>query len=451
MTALTDLSHVSRPLPNGGKVFVLDTGAIIGPEAQAMLGALHSRNPNGIENHLKILAKKGAESFMQTFYVGYGHKSIADLGAVTVAIEGVSMLAAKAIQDFPLYNGQEVSTRYVDFSTQPFIHPVDDEIGRNIHAQLRSFYLGGLSDLIPDLKRRFPMNSNEDAGVYEKAIKARAFDIMRAFLPAGASTNLVWFGELRQFADRLPLLRNHPLEEVRQIGVALLQGLLTAFPSSFSEKQYPDTEEYIAGCQTRYAYLDHVHSMHLGWANRVDRKQLAEYTFALNARPPKAELPWEIRECGTMQFEFHLDFGSFRDLQRHRGVITRMPMLVAENGFEQWYINELPEHLRARASILVEDCAHDLEKLGRPGKWIRQYYLPMGTLSPIRMTGDLRGLVYLLELRSTRFVHHTLRMRAQQIAEVLLKEFGSAGLVLHLDKDPNRFDVERGTHDLTDR
>jgi thymidylate synthase ThyX len=51
---------------------------------------------------------------METFYVGYGHASIADCGSTTIFIEGISILADKAIQDWQLYSGQETSTRYID-------------------------------------------------------------------------------------------------------------------------------------------------------------------------------------------------------------------------------------------------------------------------------------------------------------------------------------------------
>src|SRR6185503_15541659 len=75
---------------------------------------------------------------------------------------------------------------------------------------------------------------------------------------------------------------------------------------------------------------------------------------------------------------------------------------------------------------------------------INQYYVPMGYKLPNRVTGSIPSLVYLVELRATRFVHPTLRYRAIQMAEALKKKFGKHGLVIHLDKDPDRFDVKRG-------
>ena len=65
-----------------------------------------------------------------------------------------------------------------------------------------------------------------------------------------------------------------------------------------------------------------------------------------------------------------------------------------------------------------------------------------------RMTGGLPGIVYIAELRSTQFVHPTLRKRAKQIAEKLSESFGKFGLVLHIDKDMDRFNIKRGEHDI---
>src|SRR5262245_12045885 len=121
--SVENLKHSKVDIEGGGVVIVLDTGAVIGPEAEAMLQALHSRSIGGLESHLKIVAEKGPDNFMKNFYVGYGHKSIGDCGTASLFIEGVSMLAAKAIQDWALYSGQESSTRYIDYKVQPLKNP----------------------------------------------------------------------------------------------------------------------------------------------------------------------------------------------------------------------------------------------------------------------------------------------------------------------------------------
>lgn len=450
MIPLEQLEHVDLPLPQGGHVLVLNTGAAIGSEAEAMLQALHSRSIGGVNSHLEVLTKRGPQKFMATYYVGYGHKSIGDCGSCTIFIEGVSMLAAKAIQDWPLYSGQESSTRYIDFAQQPFIDPAGTTESHALLEAWRTFYLEGLAELKDTLRERFPRQEDEDEKVYGKAIDARAFDIMRGFLPAGASTNLAWHSNLRQVADKLLTLRQHPLAEVREIAETTEAAVATAFPSSFDrEKRYAETEQYNQTWMHGGYYYENPDCPDFALArDSVDRGQLAEYRQFLENRPPKTELPKQIAECGTVQFEFLLDFGSFRDIQRQRAVIQRMPRVTTAHGFAPWYLEELPESLQQKAAELLANQAERIASLDVSADE-QQYYTAMGYQLPNRLTGGLSALVYLVELRATRFVHPTLRQRARQMADALSDAFADAGLVLHLDDDPDRFDVRRGEHDIT--
>ncbi len=447
------LQHAEKQLPQGGMVLVLNTGAIINPEAEAMIQALHSRSTGGVHEHLETLMKKGAEKFMASYYVGYGHKSIGDCGTVTIFIEGVSMLAAKAIQDWPLYSGQESSTRYIDFSKQPFINPAGTDEANEILEEWRTFYLRGLEPVIKHLKEQYPISEGEKEAVYDKAINARAFDIMRGYLPAGASTNLAWHTNLRQAADKVMLLRHHPLSEVRDIANSLLAALEEAFPSSFVAKRYEKTEEYNAFWTQHHTYLDT--TTHHGDAidvlhNCIDTALLEQSRDVLEKRPAKTELPKYLAECGTMQLGFMLDFGSFRDVQRHRAVTQRMPLLTDKHGFEQFYIDSLPQVMHDDAQAVLKKQKEKLAALTLSTEE-QQYYTAMGYNLPNRMTGDIASLVYLVELRATRFVHPTLQKRASQIGEILQKEFGQFGLKLHLDDDPGRFDIKRGEHDIVSK
>ena len=154
--------HVHRTTSFGADVFVLETGAGIDPEAEAMLQALHSRSTGGLKAHLQKLAEKGPEKFMASFYVGYGHKSIGDCGTTTLFVEGISMLAAKAIQDWALYSGQESSTRYLDFSKQPFLDVTGTHSGRNIQEAWRAFYLSLQEPVRHLLCEKYPCGEEEN-------------------------------------------------------------------------------------------------------------------------------------------------------------------------------------------------------------------------------------------------------------------------------------------------
>jgi len=447
MQNLSDITHTRKSLSGGGQVVVLNTGAVINPESEAMLQALHSRSTEGIDGHLKILAEKGSEKFMASYYVGYGHKSIGDCGSATLFIEGVSMLAAKAIQDWKLYSGQESSTRYIDFANQVFLNPAGNDAGTAIQETWRTFYLKAVEEMKAVLKERYPMAEEEKETVYEKAIAARAFDTTRGFLPAGATTNLAWHGNLRQFADKLALLRHHPLTEVREIALTTEQALLKAFPSSFTDKRYESTEAYNKAVMADYYYHDAGAPVCTLAHNNVNRAELGKMKEILATRPAKTELPKWVGVTGDVAFSYQLDFGSFRDIQRHRAITQRMPLLTTDLSFHTWYLDELSPSLRTEAETLIATQKEAIAKLALTPEET-QYYVAMGYNTSNYFTGDLPAIVYMVELRATRFVHPTLRHQAAKMAELLEAEFKNEGLVIHLDAEMDRFDVKRGEHDI---
>lgn len=443
--------HITENLSQGGFVLVLNNEAKIDGQAEAMLQALHSRSTGGIKQHLKMLKEKGAENFMEKFYVGYGHKSIGDCGSATVFVEGISMLAAKAIQDWRLYSGQEASTRYVDFSLQKFLDPTNTKEGKEILEDWRKFYLAAQEPTRAYLRKQFPRKATENKKVYEKAIQARAFDITRSFLPAGATTNVAWRMNFRQFADELMLLRWHPLAEVRDIAEKTEKALSQMYKSSFGQKRHTETEEYNRKWMQEKYYYRHnkVKDFSLLYDN-VDRKMLADYAYFLKERPAKTELPMAIAECGTVAYEFLLDFGSFRDLQRHRSIVQRMPLLTLTHGFNSWYLNSLPTALKQKAKKFIQEQEKKIKKI-KASEEEKQYLIAMGYKVPCRFSGDLKALVYLVELRSTRFVHPTLVKQILKVVQSLKKLFKKDGLALHLDKEPNRFDIKRGKQDIKEK
>ncbi len=81
-------------------------------------------------------------------------------------------------------------------------------------------------------------------------------------------------------------------------------------------------------------------------------------------------------------------------------------------------------------------------------KNLRQYYIPMGYKVANRLSGNLPALIYMIELRSSVFVHPTLRKIAFSMAKVIEKKFDRYGLKLYLEKESHRFDVGRGKQDI---
>lgn len=427
-------------------VFIYDE---FNPEDTAMMQALYSRSPKSVTEHVEKVKATGSGKFMEQFYVGYGHLSIADCGSTTIFIEKISILADKAIQDWPLYSGQETSTRYVDMSKQPIIDPLNSENSREILNQWMKFYIESQETVENHIKNLYPKKTDEDETIYLKAVKARAFDIMRGFLPAGIATQLSWHTNLRQTWDKLALLRYHPLKETREIAENILSKLKEKYPHSFCHKLYENQEQYRDFAAKNYNYyFPDSPAMNFACSARVDSEELNKYADLLRKRPTKTNLPHFLTELGLITFEFLLDFGSFRDIQRHRNGVCRMPLLTTRLGFNQWYLDQLPEDIKIKAEKLIEKQANEINNLQTSDE-NRQYYIALGFNMPCKVTYGLPAAIYVIELRSGKTVHPTLRQIAHKMHFALKEKFPA--LILHSDLEKDDWDIRRGTQDIINK
>src|SRR3979411_2970580 len=64
------------------------------PEILAYAMAKYSRSSLSMKESLKEITSQKAEKFLNTFYFQYGHRSIADLAHIALAVERLSILAA---------------------------------------------------------------------------------------------------------------------------------------------------------------------------------------------------------------------------------------------------------------------------------------------------------------------------------------------------------------------
>ncbi len=425
---------------NGVTVIVSDE---LPPEANAMSLAMYSRDPRSFLVHLKHVLKVGWKKFLSKFYVGYGHKSIGDCGTTTICIEGVSMLCAKAIQQYLLYKGQEASTRYLDMSKQVILNFLGEK-GEIIQKGWMRMYEYLLSILIPDLKKRFPKKKGQDNATWERAINAKAFDVARSFLPAGATTLVGWHTTLREARDHLLELRNHPLKEVRDVAKQISELLHKKYPASGFDKLYLATEAYVTEYMRDYAYME-PENLDLFWKDNFDVAGALTHKATLTIRPDKTDLPAFLRRYGEAQVRFLLDFGSFRDLQRHRSALVLMPPLTTKYGFHPWYLDQIPEEHRATTTEFIKHQTNLVNDLACD-EHTRQYYIAMGMQVACEVTGSLPAIVYITELRSGQTVHPTLRIIAQKMAVELQKRFPT--MELHHDPSPDEWNIKRGNQTI---
>ena len=424
-----------------------------------MIQALYSRSPRSVTEHLAKVQTTGSERFHQKYYVQYGHKSIGDCGFTAIFAEHISLLAAKAIQDNPLYCGQEASTRYLDFSKLGLVNPCGER-GAAIQADWMAFYERMLPILIEHFAERFPREEGQKEKVWQKAVKARAFDVARGFLPAGVRTFAAWSTNLRQAADHLKLMRHHPLEEIKEIAFAMTDQLRERYPSSFNPRTprndedrrlIEDQERYYAKSVARWAFTDDPDCPPHGdlWVqDRFDHQAIQEHADLISSRPPRTELHQRFRQFGDIVFKIPLDFGSYRDLHRHRSCVQEMPLLTTKHGFHPWYLEQLPEALRVEADEVIEKAIVDLDALDASPE-NKQYATAIGFTCNVKITCSLPSAVYIAELRSGTTVHPTVRVVAQQIGDLLAQTVPC--LLMHHDKSAGVWDIRRGEQDIVKR
>lgn len=427
------------------KIFIHDEFA---PQDNAMLQALYSRSPRSVAEHVGKVKGSGSGKFMEKFYVGYGHHSIADCGSTTIFIEGISILADKAVQDWPLYSGQETSTRYVDMAKQEIINPLGTQKAKEIQNGWMKFYVSASEPLKEHLKDIYPIKKGEDESMYEKAIAARSFDILRGFLPAGITTQLSWHTNLRQAWDKLSAFRHHPLGEVKNIAADIHNQLKKKYSHSFSHQPEKAQEQYWKYAAEDFSYFFPKDSVQFKMTTTINNLELKKYRQLLKIRPEKTGLPHFLMDLGLIEFKFLLDYGSFRDIQRHRNGVCRMPLLTTKRGFNDWYLEQLPDYLRKEAKKLIASQRKLINSLKTDQK-TKQYYIAMGFNVDCQVAYGLPATCYVAELRSSRYVHPTLRKIAHQMVVALEKKFPD--LKLNADLEPSDWDVRRGMQDITEK
>lgn len=459
------------------------------PEVLAMLQAFYSRSHKSIIDRLDSLmsstegeSEKIKES-MKRFYIGYGHKSIADCGFTTIFIENISMLAAKAIQDNALYNGQEASTRYIDFSNQPLVGCIieadltSNKTGQDFQKQLIDI---AMKEFHPALVSRFkserPINEGESPQVYENAMNAKAFDVVRGLLPAGCTTQVAWTTSLRSARDNIIRLYLNPLWEVKQIAKNLWSLLSEAYPSSF-EKYLTDAPElskddtWLQKTYRKFSYmnLNGIDTSDFWSAGEGTAKVLfdtqrlhsplaTEMLEVLKSRPKGAQVPNSFSLVGRLRLSFNLDFGGFRDLQRHRNGIIPMPEIfnlnqksISLHPFYKSYLQCYPE-INTKVENLLCNIAGWLNSIdfviGAYGDHLgAQYYVPMGINIPVYVDFSLPQAIYVAELRSQSTVHPIVREVAQTIGEIVSEEFN---IPVYLGKDYSG-SIHRGSQTIVEK
>lgn len=448
-------------------------------EVVAVLFAYYSRSTGGLRENLRKLVESGdvevsgnapqetdhaaarekAREFHEKWVVGYGHSSVAEHAVVHLAIEEVSILASKVIEDARLASFTEKSTRYVVFDEGRYYTP-SCFADCSVYADTCRYLLGTYARLMPlvieQVRRRRPKGENQSARGWETACKAAACDILRYLLPAATRTNIGVTANARTLEHLLTKMLSDPLEECRDLGAAMKREAQTIVPTLI---KYAAPNSYIEGLpfaigarssqpsrRAAEAPLDPevrlisgppAPEVDLAAALLYEHSGLdwAEVRRSAEAMAPEARAALLRRalaspECGgirgrhdqppralehlTYTFELLLDFGAYRDIQRHRMVTQTRQRLSPDWGYN------IPPELREFGhddafGLCMQRAAEAYADLATEHPEEAQYVLPMAYRVRMLFTWNLRELHHFISLRSGKQGHASYRKVAQAV------------------------------------
>ncbi len=422
----------------------------------------------------QLIAIKKAQNFYDRILDGYGDDSIGELGGAHLAIENISMLAAKVIEDSRIGGSPlEKSTRYIYFDQKVkgeylfYREPVlMTSAFRDLYVNTCNMLFETYSSMIPQLtdymERVFPKTEEITKAAYAAAIRAKVLDCVRGLLPASTLTNMGMFGNGRFFEYLLSKLHISPLAELQDIGKRSYEELSKIIPS-FVRRAEPHHRHHESWSQ----FADRVSSELSGLAAQISPQitktkspgvrlstfdpdapykviagllyphcdrgfdELLKYARTLDVEDQEKILDAAAAnrmnrrhkspralENAVVTFEIIADFGAYRDLQRHRIATQDRQYLTCDLGYAEPFEIEacgLSDQYRRAMDQAKE--AFDLIAKELPEE--AQYIVPMAYNIRWYFQCNLRALQWMTELRSTPQGHPAYRIVAQQMARLV--------------------------------
>jgi thymidylate synthase ThyX len=252
-------------------------------------GALMSRYSRTDKTMRRIFLNEFAnnpmrgEEFYQKILLEYGDDSVAELGEAQIAIEWISNIAAKKIEDHRIgLSYLEKSSRYVTFDRKvnglykyyrekkimaspyadQYIQACDytfDTYSKNIQPmqkfikELKPIEHFHFFDSISKQEVSYGnLKSSTDIEsarrIYEATIRAKSLDVLRAILPASTLTNLGITGNGRAFEYLLSTMFASDLTEIKLLADQLyteLNKIIPAFIKRANDKYGQSLQKYI--------------------------------------------------------------------------------------------------------------------------------------------------------------------------------------------------------------
>jgi thymidylate synthase ThyX len=403
-----------------------------------------------------MVAVRRAEEFYERVLVGYGDDSVAELAGAHVAVEQVSILAAKAVEDSRIgISPLEKSTRYVRFDRPGpdgrFLYHRGPEMGHPRYEPAADALFAAYSRLVEPvtlaIRERFPQEEGETDRAWKSATRAKALDLLRGLLPAGTLTNLGLYGNGRAFEYLITKLAASELPECRRLAEDLHRELALVIPSfvrrALDSKYGRPAAERMAGVREATARLARRGAAEAAppsvrlveFDPEAERKVVAAALFPYSERPldeqvadpaPVLDALFAGRsnrrqrapralEHAVYLFEITANFGAYRDLHRHRMLTQDRQLLGTSLGYDAppgladlGFGDEFARAVEAAAAVhptLERELGHALAQYAVPIAFHLRWYF----------RANLREVFHLCELRTTPQGHPDYRWVAQEM------------------------------------
>jgi thymidylate synthase ThyX len=423
-----------------------------------------------------------AEGLYERVFLEYGDDSVAQLGGVHLACEGVSNVLTKQLEWGRLMAYLEQSTRYVPYADRPggrFRYHVPAEVR---DAGLEPPYTATLDgafetyarwlEPVQELfRRRHPRPPADPEPVYRNTIRAKALDTLRGLLPAATRSNVGLYGTGQAYEGLLLRLRASPLAEARACADRMLVELRKVIPAFLRRVDAPDRggawSAYLAGTRaaTRavaarvlagarpeprpevvlvdfdpegetkvvaaalYAASDLPDDQLLARARAMTAEERASVLRAyVGERRNRRHKPGRALERTSYRFDVLTDYGAFRDLQRHRLLTLDWQPLGPRHGYA---IPDAVEEAGAAADWRrVMDAAAALhDRLADAGlAAVAPYAVSMAYRVRFYMEMNAREAMHVLELRTAPQGHPAYRRVCQTMHRLIAEQAGHPAL-----------------------
>lgn len=435
---------------------------------------IHEGEEDGKED--QIIAVKKAQNFYDRILDGYGDDSIGELGGAHLALENISMIAAKIIEDCRVGGSPlEKSTRYIYFDQKVngeylfYKEPIlMTSAYRSLYIDTCNRLFDTYSQLIPPMtelmEKKFPKEHDVSKVAYTAALRAKVLDCLRGLLPSSALTNMGLYGNGRFFEQLLQKLHAHNLVEMQETGRKSYAELGKVIPSfirraeieSKYQRSFADYQEQMLGdlkilTDKHTADIDKmehpgvrliqfdaespkkVAAALLFGQSQAGLYELQEYCSSLPAddlgrildaacsfRENRRHKSPRALEHAYFTFEIVADFGIYRDLQRHRMLTQDRQLLNCDYGF--FLPNEIKDTEMEeiyKEAMMEAKKAYDIIATELPEE--AQYVVPMAYNIHWYFYVNLRQLQWLCELRSSPAGHPAYRYIAQEMAKQVIQ------------------------------